>query len=158
MATFIVPFKREGKTRLGDPALAWAMYLDVEAACSPLGDVVLCDAPGGQGEAVATALLGVEGLVAIVNADVPCVTTAELQELLAAAPALVAAKDGTTNGLAFTDARDFRPLYGPGSAARFGLPSLDLPGLRDDVDTLGDLQRLIDRVGPNTRRALEVRV
>ena len=158
MATFIVPFKREGKTRLGDRALAWAMYLDVEAACSPLGAVVLCDEPGGQGEAVAAALLGVEGLVAVINADVPGVTTTEVQELLAAAPALVAAVDGTTNALAFADARDFRPLYGPGSAARFGLPSLDLPGLRDDVDTLDDLHRIVDRVGPNTRRALEVRV
>lgn len=158
MATFIVPFKREGKTRLGDPALAWAMYLDVEAACSPLGAVVLCDAPGGQGQAVAAALLGVKGLVAVINADVPGVTTTEVQELLAAAPALVAAADGTTNALAFSDARDFRPLYGPGSAARFGLPSLDLPGLRDDVDTLDDLHRIVDRVGPNTRRALEVRV
>ena len=158
MATFIVPFKREGKTRLGDPALAWAMYLDVEAACSPLGDVVLCDAPGGQGAAVAAALLGVAGPVAIVNADVPCVTTTELEQLLAAAPALVAAADGTTNALALADARTFRPLYGPGSAARFGLPSLDLPGLRDDVDTSDDLRRLVDRVGPNTRRALEVRV
>ena len=158
MATFVVPFKRDGKTRLGDPALAWAMYLDVEAACRPLGDVVLCDAPGGQGEAVAAALLGVEGTVAIVNADVPCVTTTELEQLLAAAPALVAAADGTTNALALADARNFRQLYGPGSAARFGLPSLDLPGLRDDVDTWDDLQQIADRVGPNTRRALEVRV
>jgi 2-phospho-L-lactate guanylyltransferase (CobY/MobA/RfbA family) len=158
MPTFIVPFKREGKTRLGDPALAWAMYLDVKAACSPLGDVVLCDAPVGQGEAVAAALLGVEGPVAIVNADVPSVTTTELEQLVAAAPALVAAADGTTNALALEDARNFRPFYGPGSAARFGLPSLDLPGLRDDVDTWDDLQRIAERVGPNTRRALEVRV
>jgi 2-phospho-L-lactate guanylyltransferase (CobY/MobA/RfbA family) len=158
MATFIVPFKRNGKTRLGDPALAWAMYLDVEAACAPLGEVVLCDAPGGQGEAVAAALLRIEGPVAIVNADVPCVTTTELEQLLAAAPALVAATDGTTNALALTDARDFQPLYGPDSAERFGLRALDLAGLRDDVDTRDDLMRLADRVGPNTRRALEVRV
>ena len=135
MATFVIPYKRNGKTRLGDPALAWAMYLDVEAACAPLGGVMLCDAPGGQGEAVATALLGIEGPVAIVNADVPCATTTELEALLAAAPALVAAADGTTNALALADANDFRPLYGPGSAARFGLRALDLAGLRDDVDT-----------------------
>jgi 2-phospho-L-lactate guanylyltransferase (CobY/MobA/RfbA family) len=158
MATFVVPFKRNGKTRLGDPALAWAMYLDVEAACSTLGKVVLCDAPGGQGEAVAAALEGIQGPVAIVNADVPCVTTVELEQLVAAAPALVPARDGTTNALAFTDARDFRPLYGPGSAARFGLEALDLAGLRDDVDTWDDLRRLGERLGPNTRRALEVRV
>lgn len=158
MATFVVPFKRNGKTRLGDPELAWAMFLDVEAACAPLGEIRLCDTPGGQGAAVAAALRDVQGPVAVVNADVPCVTTGELEQLLEAAPALVAATDGTTNALALADARDFRPLYGPGSAARFGLPSLDLPGLRDDVDTLDDLQRIVDRVGPNTRRALEVRV
>ena len=158
MATFVVPFKRNGKTRLGDPELAWAMFLDVEAACAPLGQIRLCDRPGGQGGAVAAALKDVEGPVAVVNADVPCVTTAELERLLEAAPALVAAADGTTNALALADARDFRPLYGPGSAARFGLPSLDLPGLRDDVDTLDDLRRIVDRVGSNTRRALEVRV
>jgi 2-phospho-L-lactate guanylyltransferase (CobY/MobA/RfbA family) len=158
MATFVVPYKRNGKTRLGDSALAWAMYLDVEAACAPLGDVVLCDAPGGQSEAVAAALLGMQGPVAIVNADVPSVTTTELEQLLAAAPALVAAADGTTNALALSDARDFRPLYGPGSAERFGLRALDLAGLRDDVDTREDLMRIVDRVGPNTRRALEVRV
>jgi 2-phospho-L-lactate guanylyltransferase (CobY/MobA/RfbA family) len=158
MSTFLVPFKRDGKTRLGDPALAWAMYLDVAAACAPLGEVVLCDAPGGQGEAVAAALAALEGPVAVVNADVPAATTAELEQLLAAAPALVAAADGTTNALALADARSFRPLYGPGSAARFGLPALDLPGLRDDVDTWDDLLRIADRVGANTRRALEVRV
>jgi 2-phospho-L-lactate guanylyltransferase (CobY/MobA/RfbA family) len=158
MATFVIPFKRNGKTRLGDPALAWAMYQDVEAACAPLGDVLLCDAPGGQGEAVAAALAAIQGPVAVVNADVPCVTSAELEHLLDAAPALVAAADGTTNAIALADASDFRPLYGPGSAARFGLRALDLPGLRDDVDTWEDVRRLTERLGTNTRRALEVRV
>ncbi len=158
MPTFVVPFRPEGKTRLGDPELAWSMFLDVKAACSALGDVRLCDAPGGQGPAVAAELAALSGPVAVVNADVPCVTAGELQELLDALPALVAARDGTTNALALEDARDFRPLYGAGSAARFGLRSLDLPGLRDDVDTWDDLMRVADRVGPNTRRALKVRV
>jgi 2-phospho-L-lactate guanylyltransferase (CobY/MobA/RfbA family) len=158
MATFVVPFKRNGKTRLGDPEVAWAMFLDVQAACAPLGEVRLCDAPGGQGPAVAAALEEISGFVAVVNADVPCVTTRELELLLAAAPALVAAADGTTNALALEAAQEFQPLYGPGSAARFGLASLDLPGLRDDVDTWEDLRRLADRVGPYTRRAVEVRV
>lgn len=157
MPTFVVPFKPEGKTRLGDPELAWAMFLDVKAACSPLGEVRLCDAPGGQAAAVAAVLVTVHGPVAVVNGDVPCATTDELEELLESAPALVAAYDGTTNALALEDARDFRPRYGPGSAARFGLRRLDLPGLRDDVDTWDDLVRIADRVGPNTRRALQVR-
>jgi 2-phospho-L-lactate guanylyltransferase (CobY/MobA/RfbA family) len=157
MALFVISFKLDGKTRLGDPELAWAMFLDVRAACEQVGQVRICDAPGGQGSAVAATLAALEGPVTIVNADVPCVTRYELEELLAATPALVAARDGTTNALSLEDARDFRPLYGPGSAARFGLKQLDLPGLREDVDTWDDLLRLAPHVGPNTRSALQVR-
>jgi 2-phospho-L-lactate guanylyltransferase (CobY/MobA/RfbA family) len=158
MALFVIPFKLDGKTRLGDPELAWAMFLDVRAACEQVGKVRICDAPGGQGPAVAAALAAIEGPVAVVNADLPCVTAYELEALLAAAPALVAARDGTTNALSLEDARDFRPLYGPGSAKRFGLKQLDLAGLREDVDTWDDLTRLAPHVGPNTRSALQVRV
>ena len=79
-----------------------------------------------------------------------------MRELVDSAPALVAARDGTTNALALEDARDFRPLYGPESAARFGLRRLELPGLSEDVDRWDDLMRLAARVGPNTRRALRV--
>jgi 2-phospho-L-lactate guanylyltransferase (CobY/MobA/RfbA family) len=158
VTTFVVPFKPGGKTRLGDAEIARAMLLDVCAACAPLGAVLVCDEPGGQGEAVAAALRSLTGPVAIVNADVPSVTTEELQALIAAAPALVAARDGTTNALALLDAQDFAPLYGPGSAARFGLPQLELAGLVDDVDTWDDLHRIADRVGANTRALLEVRV
>ena len=153
---FVVPFKVAGKTRLGDSELAWAMFLDVRAACEQVGDVLVCDAPGGQAAAVAALLESLEGPVAIVNADVPCVTPHELNELVEAAPALVAARDGTTNALALDDAREFRPLYGPNSAKRFGMKQLDLPGLREDVDTWDDLVRLEPYVGPNTRSALQV--
>jgi 2-phospho-L-lactate guanylyltransferase (CobY/MobA/RfbA family) len=87
------------------------------------------------------------------------VTPADLEQLTAAAPALVAAHDGTTNALSLRDARDFEPLYGAGSAERFeqrlGAQRLDLPGLRDDVDTWDDLERVRARVGPHTRAALE---
>jgi len=133
------------------------MFMDVRAACAQVGEVIVCDAPGGQGPALAATLAGLDGPVAIVNSDLPCVTPAELRVLVAAAPALVAAADGTTNALSLLDARDFLPLYGPGSAERFGLARLDLPGLRDDVDTDEDLLRLAPRVGPNTRSALLVR-
>jgi len=133
------------------------MFLDVRSACEHVGEVRICDALGGQGQAVAASLASLEGPVAIVNADVPCVTPYELQELLEARPALVAARDGTTNALALDDARAFRPLYGPGSAERFGLKQLDLPGLREDVDTWEDLMRVAQYVGPNTRSALLVR-
>jgi 2-phospho-L-lactate guanylyltransferase (CobY/MobA/RfbA family) len=134
------------------------MFLDVRFACEQVGKVVVCDAPGGQGEAVAALLATLEGPVAVVNSDVPCVTPYELQDLVEAAPALVAARDGTTNALALADARDFRPLYGPGSAERFGLPQLALPGLQEDVDSWEDLERLSRYVGPNTRSALRVHV
>jgi 2-phospho-L-lactate guanylyltransferase (CobY/MobA/RfbA family) len=157
MALFVVPFKLDGKTRLGDPELAIAMFMDVRAACEAVGDVIVCDAPGGQGPAVAATLARIEGPVTIVNADLPCVTPQELIQLLEAAPALAPARDGTTNALALADARDFEPLYGPGSAARFGLRPLDLRGLREDVDTQEDLLRLAAYVGPSTRRAMLVR-
>src|SRR5262249_20204254 len=128
-----------------------------------LGEVHVADAPTGQGSAVAAALEQLrEGPVAIVNADVPCVTTAELEQLLAAAPAIVAARDGTTNAVALRAPDEVRPLYGTGSANRFelalGARRLDLAGLADDVDTWDDLMRVADRVGAHTRRALEVRV
>jgi 2-phospho-L-lactate guanylyltransferase (CobY/MobA/RfbA family) len=139
MALFVVPFRYDGKTRLGDPEVALAMFMDVRLACEQVGEVLVCDAP-----------------VAIVNADLPCVRPFELVELVEAAPALVAAPDGTTNALALADARDFRPLYGPGSAERFGLRRLDLRGLRQDVDTREDLLRVARYVGPNTRSAMLV--
>ena len=132
------------------------MFLDVRSACEQVGEVLICDAPGGQGAALAALLARLVGPLAIVNSDVPCVTPIELQELIDSAPALVAALDGTTNALALEDAGDFRPLYGPGSAERFGLRQLDLPGLIEDVDTLEDLRRLAPYVGQNTRSALQV--
>ena len=155
MATFVIPFRGNGKTRLGDPQLAHAMLADVQEAAE---DALVVDRPGGQGEALAAALAEISGPVTIVNSDLPCVTAAELRELSAAAPALVAADDGTTNALALRDAQDFQPLYGPGSAARFaerlGAKPLDLPGLRDDVDTWDDLERVRDRIGKHTRAYL----
>ena len=97
MALFVVPFRADGKTRLGDPEIALAMFLDVRSACEQVGEVLVCDAPGGQDAALAAMLSTLEGPVAIVNSDVPCVTPYELLELVDAAPALVAAADGTTN-------------------------------------------------------------
>jgi 2-phospho-L-lactate guanylyltransferase (CobY/MobA/RfbA family) len=157
----VIPFRREGgkqRLELADPArieLVEAMLADVLAAAAPLGETVVADDPSGQGEAVTTALSAIAGPALVVNADLPCVTTADLERLLAAAPALVAAVDGTTNALSLVDAQRFRPLYGPGSAARFaetlGARPLDLPNLADDVDTLADLERLAGRLGAHTR-------
>lgn len=159
MTTYLIPYRIGGKTRLGDPKLALAMLSDVTDAVNELAEEALVvDGPGGQGEAVAGTLAVRRGPVTILNADLPCVTSAEIEELTAAAPALVAARDGTTNALALRDVGDFKPLYGPGSAARFathlGAISLDLPGMRDDVDTWDDVERVRDRVGKHTHRYL----
>ncbi len=165
MATIVIPFRRDApKSRLAPlPAgaraeLAEAMFRDVEAAGAATAATVVAGLPGGQGAAVAAALRELSGPVAVVNADLPCLRPADVAALLAAAPALVAAADGTTNALVLADARDFRPCYGPGSAARFaelGLTPIELANLADDVDTLEDLERLGARVGPRTRAAFE---
>jgi 2-phospho-L-lactate guanylyltransferase len=181
MPTVVIPFAgAEGKTRLhASPevrfALARAMLEDVLSACVGLGrtrvvtpdsepvdvvpDVEIVTDPGaGQGAAVAAALEGVRGPVVVVNADLPCVTAADLRALAEAAPALVAASDGTTNALSLESAAHFAPLYGTGSAARFHAHAaaafVDLPNLRDDVDTPADLARVQLRLGPRTRAAL----
>jgi 2-phospho-L-lactate guanylyltransferase (CobY/MobA/RfbA family) len=152
-----VPPKRQG-----DPQLALAMLRDVEAAVTALGhQPLVVEQPGGQGQALAAALAALDGPVTILNADLPAATSAEIELLERAAPAVVAAGDGTTNAVALADASDFAPVYGPGSEARFvrllGAARLELPGLRDDVDTWEDLQRVRERVGEHTRRYLERR-
>ncbi len=166
MATVVVPF-RAGKTRLVLPgrerlALALEMLQAVLGAAVVVGRTLLVtddaafaarfgvefvpDPGAGQGAAVAAGLRRVESLPAlVVNADLPRATSDDLRALAAAAPALVAAADGTTNALALTDPGAFRPLYGPGSASRFlalGFRRLDLPNLAEDVDTVADLERM----------------
>lgn len=156
MARYVIPFRPNGKTRLGDTRLAVCMAEDVIAAAARVSDdPVIADKLGGLGEAVSAALTTIRGPVTIVNGDCPSVTSEELEELTANAPALVAARDGTTNAIALADAKDFASLYGPGSADRFeahlGARRLDLHGLRDDVDTWEDLERVRDRLGRHTR-------
>jgi 2-phospho-L-lactate guanylyltransferase len=169
MPSIVVPF-RAGKTRIdadGRAALALAMLEDVLAACRPVGETVVADAEGGQGAAVQQALAELAGPVAIVNADLPCVSEDDVRALLAALPeagiAVAPAADGTTNALALADPGLFAPLYGPGSAEEFrahasqlGVASVVVsrPNLAADVDTLDDLARLAERVGPHTRAAL----
>src|SRR5918995_2472919 len=105
MATIVVPFRPNGKSRLSGngPELARAMLEDVLAACRPVAPTIVADAEGGQGEAVSAALANLDGPVAIVNADLPCATPEDVERLLAGTPpdglALVEAADGTTNAL-----------------------------------------------------------
>ncbi len=162
--------------------LATSMLADVLAVCTTVGatfvvapgdtevgDAVLIPDPGGgQGaavraglEAAALASAGA-GPFLVVNADLPCVTARDLLALAGAVPddglALAPARDGTTNALALSSTVLYAPVFGPGSAARFATlaPSrqVDAPNLIDDVDTVADLDRLADRLGPRTRKVL----
>ena len=167
MPQIVVPFRvASAKRRLETELrvrIAVAMAEDVLAACREVGPTEVAGGNGGQGAAVQGALG--PGPALVVNADLPCVTPDDLRALLAATPpggiALVEARDGTTNALSLADGRLFEPLYGPGSAARFrALPvetrTVDVVNLVDDVDTLADLHRLRDRVGPRTAALLPV--
>lgn len=168
--------------------LGLAMLVDVLEACVVVGEPVVVTAdelaatcalecgartvpdPGnGQGAAVGAALGQLEpDAVLIVNADLPCATPRDLLTLLGARPpggmALVRAADATTNALALSSARQFAPLYGPGSersfrehAGRLGVQAAvaEIPNLADDVDTLSDLERLHERLGTHTKTAWE---
>ena len=183
MATVVVPFRAGGKSRLpadvrGD--LALAMLGDVlEAALVHAGEVrlvtgdvaavalalslgveLVVDPGGGQGAAIEAALLGAERICLVVNADLPCATPGALGRLADLAPALAAARDGTTNALALPERTWFTPRYGEGSAARFaasGLARVPVPELEHDVDTLDDLlgiERLALPLGRRTALVL----
>jgi 2-phospho-L-lactate/phosphoenolpyruvate guanylyltransferase len=177
--TTVIPFRAGGKSRLPvgmrrDLALAMladvvetALVLgetrvvtdDVDAADTvrELGAVVVPDPGGGQSAAVEAALATVAGPCLVVNSDLPLATSEALARLAAAAPALVAASDGTTNALALAGPGGFRPLYGPGSAARFaaaGLQPVAVTELEHDVDTLADLERLPSTPGGRTTLVL----
>ncbi len=181
----VVPYRANGKSRLPEPVraeLALAMLGDVLSACAGGPTTLVSDDPAaaalaaelgierlddpgeGQGGAVAAALARLEGAVLVVNADVPCAVPTDIRTLAGVAEAgavgLVEAADGTTNALAFPDAGQFAPLYGPGSADRFreharaqGLDCVGaaIPNLADDVDTLDDLRRVGLRAGPRTQ-------
>jgi 2-phospho-L-lactate guanylyltransferase len=151
-----------------DAAVAVGRTLVVSSEPLPLpAGVEHVDDPGhGQGLAVRTALDAAAGLPApylVVNADLPCVTARDLLALAGAIPedglAIARAADGTTNALGLAGAGLFEPLYGEGSAQRYAALAparlVHIPNLVDDVDTLGDLHRVADRLGPRTRAVLD---
>jgi 2-phospho-L-lactate guanylyltransferase len=125
--------------------------------------------PGqGQGAAVRAALdaavnAGAAAPYLVVNADLPCITARDLFALAGAIPedgmAIARADDGTTNALGLHRAGVFEPLYGEGSAQRYAALAparlVHVPNLTEDVDTLDDLRRVADRLGPRTRAVLD---
>lgn len=175
MPTFVVPYRGEDAKRRLEPlpeearlALAEAMLTDVVAACEGAGGPVVVAREGDQGEAVESAIRGASGPTVVVNADLPCAQPRDLLTLLGALPegglALVRAADGTTNALALASPSLFAPLYGPDSAERFHARAerldarsvtAEIPNLVDDVDTVADLERLEDRLGPRTTAVLD---
>ena len=197
MPTIVVPFRgATGKQRLGPlpegarAALTLAMLADVLAATTVVGETYVVTADedgarvardfearvvdepgGGQGAAVAFALRALpDKRTLVVNADLPCVTPADVRALAAATPehglAYVAARDSTTNALGLSSPTLFAPLYGKRSSERFHAhaETLDLrvvrvtiPNLADDVDSLEDLERLELRLGPRTLSTHAVR-
>jgi len=185
----VIPFRADGKSRLpeelrrdvslamlGDVVEAAVASADVRVVTADpagrlvaesLGAVVMDDPDDGQGAAVAAGLEDADGVCLVVNADLPRVRPSDLAAL-AVPPRLgrvgiVAARDGTTNALGLPYPEVFRPLYGPGSAARFvahalrlalDYEELALPNLVADVDTPTDLERLGARGGTRTRALL----
>jgi 2-phospho-L-lactate guanylyltransferase len=189
----VVPFRGEsGKQRFDAPddvraEIALAMLGDVVTAAAATGETLVVtndaaarrlsaelgaepvdDPGGGQGAAVGAALEhAYEGVVLVVNADLPCVVPHDLRVLAGAAElgaiGYVEAADGTTNALAFPDRSMYAPLFGAASAARFrdhaaaiGATAIAcaIPNLSDDVDTVQDLERVGLRAGPRTQAAL----
>jgi 2-phospho-L-lactate guanylyltransferase len=178
MPTIVVPYRGDAKSRLPArirAAAAVAMLGDVVVAALEVGRVVVVtgDAnvvprgaevvpePGaGLGAAVAAGLGTVSGHALVLNADLPCATPEAVERLAAAGLALVEAADGTTNALSLPDPGVFKPLYGPGSAARFRAHApfaiVDIPELEHDVDSEDDLERISLPLGPRTRALLSV--
>jgi 2-phospho-L-lactate guanylyltransferase len=169
MHTLLVPVKdlATAKSRLDLPAelrrdLVTAMAQDVLGACRDTGlpVVVVRDGPDLD-SALRVAASGVPGPVAVVMADLPCLTSATLLEILDRAEGhdrwVVADAGGTgTALLGAHPGAHLDPAFGIGSFQRHGAGRTDLsglaaPGLRHDVDTLADLAAALPLgVGPRT--------
>lgn len=178
MPTIVIPYRGDAKRRLPASlraAAAVAMLGDVVTAALEVGPVIVVtddptvvplaaevvpDPGDGLGAAVAAGLARAEGHALVVNADLPAATPAAISALAALGLALVEAEDGTTNALSLPDPTVFSPLYGPGSADRFRahapFATAVILELREDVDTVSDLERLALLLGPRTRALLAV--
>lgn len=105
----------------------------------------------------AAGMLGGDGGLLVVAADLPLASPAALARVLEAAEAapvvVVPSRDASgTNVLAWRDRASFQPGFGSGSAARHlavpGALRHDEPDLALDVDTVADLRAVAERVDP----------
>lgn len=126
----------------------------------PAGIVWLADAAGDMNGAVQAGLtaLAARGArhAAVISADLPQLTSSEVEALLLAgcehAIALASDRHGRgTNALALSLPARFKPQFGPGSLARhleqarelsLSAAQLSLPGLAFDIDEPEDLELL----------------
>lgn len=186
--TIVVPAKGTpaAKSRLGGhPDLAQAIALDTVAAALPVGRVIVVTSAAAangfralgaetvhdSGRGLSAAVLqGIEaagnGRVAVLQGDLPALTSAELKDALrlalAAELAFVADAAGTgTTLITALDSAGHRPAFGEGSRAAHGAAGYaelqidETSGLRSDVDTWADLERLEGRLGRRTAVALD---
>lgn len=139
------------------------------AVAHAIGTDVVRDPPGSDlNDAIEAAVHAIpcETLL-VVTADLPCVTTDDLTEVLSKDAQVVVGPtgDGGTSALLRRPPIVIPTAYGRGSAARHldlareaGVPSavVDRPGFRADVDTWEDLKALVEApVGRSTARFLE---
>jgi len=134
-----------------------------------LGGADLCDDEGRSWNAALTAALAALGggvSAAIIAADLPMLEPADLDALAAALPgpgvAVGRAHDGGTNALALRPPEAIEPHFGaPQSATLHARLAREVGfepvivhrrGLAFDVDTAGDLDRLLE-LGPRGRTA-----
>lgn len=167
------------------PGLAQAIALDTVAAALPMGRVIVITSAAASadfralgaettydpGQGLSAAVIhGIESAgpnrVAVLQGDLPALTSMELEAALwlAAATELAFVPDATGTGTTLITALDparHRPAFGEGSRAAHsaaGYVELDIEetsGLRSDVDTWADLERLEWRLGTRTAEALE---
>ena len=149
-----------------EAALAVAPVIVVTPAAAPfaaLGARVVADPGGGLSAAIDTGIAVAQGNIAVLLGDLPALRPEELQTALDAAAAhpraFVPDADGTGTVL-ITSTTDHASAFGAGSAQRHreaGYVELDLPadsGLRSDVDTAEQLERLRGRLGKRTTAQL----
>ena len=144
---------------------------DAAAIAESAGWTVVADPGSGLNDAVAagtaaTTSAGATALL-VLPFDVPLVTAHELHSLFATDADVVVARsdDGGTTGLLRRPPGAIEATFGPRSAdahagaagvAGLRVRSVTLPGLRLDVDDLGDLRRLAASDGPSAQVAREL--